>query len=108
MKELIAAAKVLLHYEMPTTHPCVVPMTWLRLENLCHDLSNAITRAEEREKLVEAVIKAVINYRQAIEDHAVDVCQCGNIPDCLGDCGPANARKLLSALSAFDSQESKP
>ena len=57
--------------------------------------------AAEREKVrvLEPVIKAVKEYQQAIKDHAGDPCQCGNSPSlCVGDCGPANARKLLKAL----------
>ena len=51
--------------------------------------------------------EAVKEYKQAIKDHSQDPCQC--IPfdkegACQGDCGPANARKLLLALDAAEKE----
>ena len=62
-------------------------------------------RAERNEKM-EKVVEAAVEYEQAIKDHAGDPCQCGNAPQiCLGDCGPSNARKLLSALASLPERE---
>ena len=58
---------------------------------------------DDEGRKMRKVVDAAIEYKQAIKDHAGDACQCGNSPQlCLGDCGPANARKLLKALAALD------
>lgn len=51
--------------------------------------------------------KAGRDYKQAILDHSKDPCQCWN-GLCLGNCGPANARKLLEALAKLPPLTEKP
>ena len=56
----------------------------------------AITRAEEREKLVEAVIETALAEAKILHPHGIPF-KCDH-PMC----------DVLFALKAFDSQESKP
>ena len=68
-------------------------------ESLRSELAALRKGQGEREK---ALREALEDYRQALKDHANDGCYCCKAnPEtrvCRNDCGPANARKILSLM----------
>ena len=63
----------------------------------------ALSRKTSLDEAKEKVIADVSNYKQALQDHMSDPCQCGGI--CREDCGPRLAAKILNSLAALRSQE---